>query len=85
MVRKRKRGIENCELQNCSRLCEKIRARTLVVVLNEDKEFLISGKQKKKKTSVREETNAVSGHDGHERAKSTPKTAPSCESPTQKR
>ena len=49
------------------------------VVLKEDKEFAINGKQK---DSVREETNAVLRHEGHERAKPTPKTAPPCEPPT---
>ena len=49
------------------------------VALKEKKELAISGK---KMDSVREETNAVSGTYGHERAKSTPKTAPSSEPPT---
>ena len=51
------------------------------VVLKEDKEFAISGKQK---DSVREETNAVSGTTVMSVQKPTPKTAPSSEPPTQR-
>ena len=50
------------------------------MALREEKEFVISGKQK---GSVREEGGQSSfRHDGHERAKPTPKTAPSSEPPT---
>ena len=47
------------------------------MVLKEDKEFAINGKQK---SSVREETSSF-GHDGDARAKPTPQTAPPSEPP----
>ena len=51
------------------------------MVLKADKEFATNRKQK---GSVREETSGVSRHDGDERAKPNPRTAPPSEPPTQR-